>query len=87
MDRRIKNGEKCFSATEIAEMYCDLGGMSLHPTNVGNAANKLDLDFQLQTDVTPAPHHNHTKLYSEIDLPKIFELLKNLEASRIKYER
>lgn len=88
MSRFIKSDEKCYSALEISNMFHNQYGTYLHPTNVGNAAKKLDLDYlecaseSFASEVYAKP----TKLYSEVDIPKILAILKELADRRAQFE-
>lgn len=88
MTRWIKPEEKCYSSLEIANMFQSLYGTYLHPTNVGNAAKKLGLDFlEAASELLDSGLYTKPiKLYSEVDLPKIFILLKELADRRATYE-
>lgn len=85
--RRIKTHEICLSAAEIAERFKAASGIELHPTNVGNAAKKLDLDY-IEVEVEPTLGQTWSKpqkQYSELDMPAIFGELLELADRRSKY--
>jgi hypothetical protein len=85
--RYIESNEQCFTPTEIADMFEKESGAVLHPTNVGNAAKKCDLDF-IEVEVEPLPGHEwprRQKMYGEKDLPRIFKYLYALQKKRDAY--
>lgn len=85
--RHIGMNENCLSAAEIAERFKEISGIELHPTNVGNAAKKLGLDY-IEVEVEPAPGQTWSKSqkkYSELDMPAILVELRELSNSRAKY--
>jgi len=85
--RYIASNEVCFSAAEIAEKFKETSGIELHPTNVGNAAKKLGLDY-IEVEVEPVPGQTWSKpqkRYSELDMPAIFVELRELANNRAKY--
>jgi hypothetical protein len=84
--RAIASHEETLSATEIVERFEALSGHSLHPTNAGNAAKALRLDY---IEVQPEDASAVWKLekrYSVLDIPLIFERLHALVANRAKYQ-
>ena len=82
--RWIREGENCLTAEEIVDKFAQATGHALHPTNAGNAAKFLALDF------LEGPFEEmwakRRKLYSEVDLPLIFEWLQALADRRAKCE-
>lgn len=86
--RWIAQNEKCLTAAEIAAQFKQVTGNDLHPTNVGNAAKKLGLDY-IEVDDPDAldPAWGATrKLYAELDVPEIFRLLQELVDRRSQFE-
>lgn len=79
--RHIKPGEPCLTAAEIAERFRTETGSDLHPTNVGNAAKKLGLDY-LESYTSENWHCKH---YAEADLQLIFTELQALVDHRQKF--
>jgi len=82
--RAIEPGEQCLGAAEIAARFAAETGIELHPTNVGNAAKVLGLDY-LEHDVGPAlgqPWSKRQRLYAVADVPLIFEHLRALALRR-----
>lgn len=79
--RAIKTGEPCLTAAEIAERFRAETGADLHPTNVGNAAKKLGLDY-LESYTGDGWH---CRRYAEADLPLIFTKLQALVDHRQKF--
>lgn len=87
--RRIAPNEKCLTASEIAARFQEISGVELHPTNVGNAAKKLDLDY-LEVDDPDALNPEwgaKRRLYAEADMPAIFPILHELVARRARFNR
>ena len=82
--RRIEPGEVCLTAEEIVAKFAELTGHLLHPTNAGNAAKALGLDY-IEGPVDPAWGKGR-RTYAELDLPLIFERLQQLADRRAKYE-
>lgn len=87
--RWIKPGKKTLSAKEIAEIYCEKTGEELHPTNVGNAAKSLNLDY-IEIDVE-APSNLKVdaikqRQYSELDIELIFTKLDELVERRSRFK-
>lgn len=84
--RAIASNEETLSATEIVERFEALTGHSLHPTNAGNAAKTLGLDYiEVEPVDTPAAW-GMQKRYSVLDLRLIFERLQALADNRAKYQ-
>jgi len=82
--RWIAPNETCLSASEIAAKFTELSGVELHPTNVGNAAKTLGLDYIEVADpdgMNPAWGATQ-KRYAEADMPDIFRLLHELSERR-----
>lgn len=87
--RYIENGEKCLTAAEIAEMFEAETGVEFHPTNVGQAAKMLDLDYLEVNgeDVGFNPDWGaKRKLYSEKDIPNIFNVLMEKAWKKSAYD-
>lgn len=82
--RKIVPGEACLTAEEIVERFMVATGHSLHPTNAGNAAKALGLDY-IEGPIDPAWGKGR-RSYSELDLPLIFERLQVLADRRAKYK-
>lgn len=85
--RKIAPNEKCLTAAEIATQFKQISGHELHPTNVGNAAKKLGLDYIEVDDpdaLDPAWGVKR-KLYAEADMPGIFRLLYELADRRASF--
>lgn len=86
--RYIDYQETTFSATEIAARFLAEHGVDLHPTNVGNVAKRLDLDFvELPFSDAKLPWVTTQRQYGEGDLPQIFEELRDLAAHRAQFQR
>lgn len=87
--RKIEPHEECISATQIAARFAEQRGPRLHPTNVGNAAKELGLDFIEVQVKRPAgtPWTKAERRYSLLDLPQIFEKLQVLADRRASFER
>lgn len=85
--RPIASGEKCLSATEIADLFEEKTGYQLHPTNVGNAASKLDLDYiEVEFEDSTYQKWGKQKLYAEADIPAIFGMLTELAERRARFD-
>lgn len=85
--RQIKANEICLSAAEITDRFKAASGIEIHPTNVGNAAKKLSLDY-IEVKIEAAIGQTWTKpqkQYSELDMPAIFRELWELADRRAKY--
>lgn len=85
--RKIAPREVCLTSAEISRRFLAATGVDLHPTNVGNAAKSLGLDF-LEVDDPEAldPAWGvRRKLYSLQDVPQIFLLLEELAQRRARY--
>jgi hypothetical protein len=81
--RRITSDEKCLSATEIAERFEQVSGIQLHPTNVGNAAKKLGLDY-IESEFPDSPDGPGSKpqrRYAEADLRRSSSCSGNSQSS------
>ncbi|QJP95225.1 MULTISPECIES: hypothetical protein [Pseudomonas] len=84
--RSIKSHEETLSATEIVERFEAVTGCSLHPTNAGNAAKVLGLDYiEVKQEVTSGVW-TVQKRYSILDIDFIFERLKALADNRARYQ-
>ncbi len=82
--RNIQPDETCVTAEEIVNRFAVETGHVLHPTNAGNAAKALGLDY-VETPVVDAWGKGR-KRYAETDLPLIFERLQALADERAKWE-
>ena len=82
--RRIQPGETCLTAEEIVNRFAELTGHVLLPTNAGNAAKALGLDY-IETPVVAAWGKGR-RLYAEADLPRIFGRLQVLADERAKWQ-
>lgn len=80
--RPIQPREECLTASDIAERFFAEEGVGLHPTNVGNAAKALGLDYLETHDADGRLR----KLYAIADLPQIFDRLRALAKRRLDYE-
>lgn len=88
--RAIKPDEECLAASEIAERFADETGHELHPTNVGQAAKRLGLDYQeIEVEAPPGVPGGWVwqRRYSTQDMPRIFEQLAELVAQRAAYQK
>jgi|GEM_PF-6869234 len=86
--RPIAPDETCFSAEEIVARFKQATGISLHPTNAGNAAKQLDLDYIEGPEEYPqdgGARRKPRRRYGELDLPRIFENLHALTDRRRRY--
>ncbi|MDP2761277.1 MAG: hypothetical protein Q8O64_12930 [Sideroxyarcus sp.] len=84
--RAIQPGEECFSATEIAQRFENLYGVNLHPTNVGNAAKRLDLDYiEVEIDSSESKWVTKQRRYGKEDIPAIFTILSELVERRAEF--
>ncbi len=81
--RNIAPGEVCLTAEEIVARFAGKTGHVLHPTNAGNAAKSLELDY-IEGPIDPVWKKGR-KSYAELDLPLIFEQLQALADRRAKY--
>ncbi|MFY1664393.1 hypothetical protein [Pseudomonas sp. Pseu.R1] len=86
MAKAIGPNEETLSATEIVERYRALYGHALHPTNAGNAARALGLDYIEVPNDEMAQYGKMQKRYAAEDLDLIFKRLDVLVASRSKYQ-
>lgn len=84
--RAMTSHEETLSAAEIVERFEALTGCSLHPTNAGNAAKALGLDYIEVTQMDPLVVRKVQKRYSVLDIDLIFERLRVLVDSRAKYQ-
>ena len=82
--RKTETGEPCLTAEEIVGRFAAVTGHVLHPTNAGNAAKALGLDY-VEGPVDPAWGKGR-RSYAEVDLPLIFERLQELADRRAKYK-
>jgi len=82
----ISPNEETLSATEIVERYSALYGHALHPTNAGNAARALGLDYIEVPNDEMSQYGKMQKRYAAADLDLIFKRLNVLVASRAKYQ-
>ncbi|MBT9263280.1 hypothetical protein KKQ10_00175 [Pseudomonas sp. MG-9] len=84
--RAITSHEETLSAAEIVEHFEALTGCPLHPTNAGNAAKALGLDYIEVTHEDTSVVRKVQKRYSVLDIDLIFERLRVLADSRAKYQ-
>jgi len=76
--RAIGPNEHCLSATEIADRFTEIYCVEIHPTNVGNAAKKLDIDY-IEVEVESGSRWTTIqRRYGEEDIPAIFAILSEL---------
>lgn len=80
--------EFTLSAAQIAQRFKHVTGIEMHPTNVGQAAKSLHLDY---IEVVPDdPTFNPAwkvkrKLYAERDVPAIFRVLEEKACGLAQY--
>lgn len=85
--RYIGHQETTFSATEISARFLADHGADIHPTNVGNIAKRLDLDYVEVPFTDPKlPWVTVQRRYGAGDLVRIFDELRYLAAERAKYQ-
>lgn len=84
--RAIEPHEETLSATEFIKRFEALSRHYLHPTNAGNAAKALGLDFiEVQPEDTSVAR-TVEKRYSVLDIDLIFKRLQVLVNNRARYE-
>lgn len=84
--RRIAH-EQRFTAQEIAKMFEKTHEVDLHPTNVGQIAKRLGLDYLEESVLIDGFYRNRRRKYGIGDLPVIFAELEKIKNRRALFNR